>query len=211
MVCGIDEAGRGPVIGPLVVAGVKIDDESKLTRLGVKDSKKLSPKRREVLAEGIEKMAECDVRVVPAEDIDQLMSLMTINRIEARIFASVIERLRPELVYVDSADANESNFRSMILRELDFDVELVSKHNADETYPVVSAASNIAKVKRDEEIRRIEDEIGEKIGSGYPSDSVTISFLERWIKEHGDLPPHTRRAWKTSKRLLSLSKTKKLM
>ena len=211
MICGIDEAGRGPVIGPLVVAGVKVDDESKLTELGVRDSKKLSPRQREFLSQEIRKIAECDVRVVPAEDLDQLMELMTINRAEAKIFASVIEKLRPEVAYVDSADANEDTFKSQILKELDFDVEVVSKHKADEMYPVVSAASCVAKVRRDADVRKIEEEIGERIGSGYPSDKKTIRFLERWIEKHGDLPPHTRKAWKTSKRLLSLSKTKKLM
>jgi len=211
MICGVDEAGRGPVIGPLIVAGVKVDDDLKLSRLGVKDSKKLSPRRREYLAEEIKKLAEYEIEIVPAADIDQLMNLMTINRIEAKLFASVIEKLRPEVAYVDSGDVSEANFRSSILKELKFKLELISKHNADDIYPVVSAASIIAKVKRDAEMRRIEKEIGEKIGSGYPSDSATINFLERWIAKHGDLPPHTRKAWKTSKRLLSLSKTKKLV
>jgi len=210
MTCGVDEAGRGPVMGPLVVAGVKIDDESKLIRLGVRDSKKLSPKRREFFSKEIMELAEHEISVVPAADIDQLMSIMTINRIEAKIFASVIEKLRPEIAYVDSGDSNEETFKSQIQNELDFELEIVSKHKADEIYPVVSAASIIAKVRRDEEIKEIEKEIGEAIGSGYPSDPDTIKFLESWIERHGDLPPHARRAWKTSKRLLSQSKTNKL-
>jgi ribonuclease HII len=211
MISGIDEAGRGPVIGPLVVVGVKVDDDSGLVNLGVKDSKKLDPRRREFLAGEITKMAEFEANVVPAADLDQLMNLMTINMIEVKLFASIIEKLRGETVYVDSADTNESNFKSLILKELSFEIEIVSKHNADDMYPVVSAASILAKVRRDEEVRKIEEEIGEKVGSGYPSDRVTMKFLERWIEEHGDLPPHTRRSWKTSKRLLSLSKTSKLM
>ena len=210
MICGVDEAGRGPVLGPLVVAGVKVKDDSGLVKLGVKDSKKLSPRTRERLATEITKLAEYSVEVVPAEDLDQLMDLMTINHVEAKIFASVIEKLRPETAYVDSADTNESSFSSMIEKELSFEPEIICRHKADEMYPVVSAASILAKVRRDEEVRLIKEELGEEIGSGYPSDRVTIAFIESWIKRHGELPPHTRKAWKTSKRLLSMSKMRKL-
>jgi ribonuclease HII len=150
------------------------------------------------------------VEVVPAADLDQLMGLMTINHVEAKIFASVIEKLRPESAYVDSGDTNESTFKSMIEKELSFGTEIICRHKADEMYPVVSAASILAKVRRDEEVRLIKEEIGEEIGSGYPSDRVTIAFLESWIKRYGELPPHTRKAWKTSKRLLSMAKIKKL-
>jgi ribonuclease HII len=210
MICGVDEAGRGPVMGPLVVAGVKVKDDSDLVRLGVKDSKKLLPRKREALAAEIMKIAECCVEVVPAEDLDQLMELMTINHAEAKVFASIIEKLKPETAYVDSGDSNESSFRSMIEKELSSKPEIICRHKADDMYPVVSAASILAKVRRDEEVRLIKEEIGEEIGSGYPSDRVTIAFLESWINRHGELPPHTRKAWKTSKRLLSMSKIRKL-
>jgi ribonuclease HII len=210
MICGVDEAGRGPVIGPLVVAGVMLDDDEQLIKLNVKDSKKCTPKLRERLAEQIRKIAKSEIILVSASDIDTMRERYTMNQIESKLFATVIEKLKPDIVYVDSADVREEFFGQEILRELDFKPDIVSKHGADDLFPVVSAASIIAKTRRDEEVRKIEDEIGEPIGSGYPSDEKTIHFLEKWIKEKGILPPYTRHSWKTAQRLLNENKTKKI-
>src|SRR5207253_5468086 len=84
------------------------------------------------------------------------------------------------------------------------------QHNADELFPVVSAASILAKVCRDRQMRTIEDEIGMHIGSGYASDADTIAFLETWIRTHGSLPPHTRASWDTARRLLAEARNHKL-
>lgn len=210
MICGVDEAGRGPVMGPLVVAGVAIESDVPLRQLGVKDSKKLTPERRESLAADIEKIARHAVLVIPAEDIDVMRSEMSLNDFEAKLFASVIEKLRPETAYVDAVDVDEIEFKRAVLRELPFEVEIVSQHGADDLFPVVSAASILAKVRRDAEVRLIEAEIREPIGSGYPSDPVTLRFLEKWIKEKGTLPPHTRASWDTAKRLLAEARNRKL-
>ncbi len=210
MICGVDEAGRGPVIGPMVVAGVMLLDDSGLVAINVKDSKKCTPKLRQKLAKEIKKLAKMEVIVVSAADIDLMRERYSMNQIEAKLFATIIERLKPDLAYVDSADVREEFFKLEILKELKIEVNIISKHSADELYPVVSAASIIAKTRRDAEISRIEGEIGEPIGSGYPSDPVTIRFLEKWIKEKGVLPPYTRRSWKTAQRLLNRSKTKKI-
>ena len=209
-ICGVDEAGRGPVIGPLVVAGVLVENDKSLREMRVRDSKKLSAKRREELAGKILKVAECEIQVVPAEDIDEMRKLMTINELEARVFASVVRKLRPELAYLDSADANCETFERLVRNELDFDLKIVSEHKADEVYPVVSAASVIAKERREEEVRRIREELGEEIGSGYPADPITVEFMKKWISEKGGLPPYTRRSWETARRMLAESKVKKL-
>lgn len=209
-ICGVDEAGRGPVIGPLVVAGVLVEDDAELREIQVRDSKKLSEKRRGELARMIVETADCEIEVVPAEDIDEMRKLMTINEFEARLFASILGKLRPDTAYLDSADANRKTFEKSVRKELDFDLEIVCEHKADERYPVVSAASIIAKEKREEEVRRIGEELGEDIGSGYPADPITIEFMQRWISENGDLPPHTRRSWETARKMLSTSKTRKL-
>ena len=209
-ICGVDEAGRGPVIGPMVVAGVLVEEEETLRMLGVRDSKKLEPRRREALAQKIVEVARSHLIVMPAKEIDLLREEMTINQIEMKLFATVIERLKPDIAYVDSADVNEEKFGEAIKRELDFPVDIVSKHGADALYPAVSAASILAKTTRDAEVRRIEEEIGRSIGSGYPADPNTIAFLEEWIREKGDLPPHTRRSWETSRRLLSAAKARRL-
>jgi len=210
MICGVDEAGRGPVIGPLVVAGVAIESDALLRKLNVRDSKKLPPERREALAPEIRKLTQCEIIVIPAEDIDTMRAEMSLNVFEAKLFAAIIEKLRPEIAYVDSADVDEFEFRRTITKLLSFDVEIVSKHGADDLFPVVSAASILAKVARDAEMRKIEAELGEKIGSGYPHDPETITFLEKWIREKGTLPPHARASWDTAKRLLSEAATRKL-
>ena len=210
MIVGVDEAGRGPVIGPLVVAGVAVESDVELRHMNVRDSKKLSPERREALAPEIEKVSTYEVVVIPAERIDIMRSEMSLNDFEAKLFAEVIDKLRPETAYVDAADVDEIEFKRCVRKELAFDVEIVSQHNADELFPVVSAASILAKVCRDREMRTIEDEIGLHIGSGYASDADTIAFLETWIRTHGSLPPHTRASWDTARRLLAESRNHKL-
>jgi ribonuclease HII len=122
----------------------------------------------------------------------------------------VIEKLHPQVAYVDSADAVEHEFKKAILRSLPFEVDIVSKHGADDLFPVVSAASIVAKVHRDAAIRKIEEEIGQKVGSGYSHDAETITFMERWIRETGALPPHTRASWDTARRLMSAANTHKI-
>ncbi len=209
-ICGVDEAGRGPVIGPLVVSGVSLDDESQLTSHGVKDSKKLSPNRRRELSEIIRSIARVETVEVPAEEIDTLRKEMTLNELEVNLFATVLDRLRPAIAYVDSADVDAERFGEDIMRELDFEIEIVSKHKADEIYPVVGAASIIAKTTRDGEIAKIALQVGQEIGSGYPSDPATIEFLENWIRENHDLPPHTRKSWETTRKILQRARTKRI-
>jgi len=207
---GVDESGRGPVIGPLVVAAVMVESDAPLRQLNVRDSKKLSADRREALAPEIERLCRHEVLVIPAEDIDAKRAEMSLNDFEAKLFASVIEKLRPDVAYVDSADVDEFEFRRSILKELPYECEIVSKHQADDLFPVVSAASILAKVRRDREMRTIEAQLHQRIGSGYSHDEETIAFLERWIRENGTLPPHTRASWDTAKRLLAQAHARKI-
>jgi ribonuclease HII len=209
-ICGVDEAGRGPVMGPLVVSGVTLDDESQLSGMGVKDSKKLSPVRRQEIAQKIRAIADVHTIEVPAEEIDVLRDEMTLNEIEVNLFSSVLDHLRPAVAYVDSVDVNADRFGKNIRRRLDFDIEIVSKHKADDLYTIVGAASIIAKTTRDNEIEKIKTEIGQEIGSGYPSDPITMDFLEKWIRENHDSPPHARRSWETTKRIMRGASTRKL-
>ena len=210
MICGVDEAGRGPVLGPLVVAGVVCESDVPLRQLNVRDSKKLSPERREQLVPGIEEVCRAEIVVVPAADIDVMRAEMSLNSFEARLFANVIEKLHPDTAYVDAVDVDEIEFKREIQKHLPIEVEIVSQHQADDLFPVVSAASIVAKVRRDREMRKIEESFGVHVGSGYPSDPDTIAFLENWIKEKGTLPPHTRASWDTARRLLSESRNRKL-
>lgn len=193
-----------------MVAGVAIESDVALRQLNVRDSKKLSPEKREALAPEIEKLARCEVLVIPAERIDAMRAEMSLNDFEAKLFAELIERLHPETAYVDAADADAIEFKRCVQRELRFAVDVVSQHKADELFPVVSAASILAKVRRDREMRVIEEAIGDAIGSGYSSDPDTIRFLEKWIKKEGTLPPYTRTSWDTARRLLAESRNRKL-
>lgn len=210
MICGVDEAGRGPVIGPLVVAAVMVDNERSLRRLKVKDSKLLTKARREQLYPKIMESARVEVAVITADDIDRFRDEESLNLLEVQHFAALIDRLIPEKVFVDAADVVEERFGRLICDRLVCRPTMVSCHRADAKYPVVSAASVVAKVTRDRLIEEIAQQIGEPIGSGYPTDPVTRAFLEKWIREKGDFPPHTRRSWRTAKEIYSLSKVCKL-
>ena len=205
MICGIDEAGRGPVVGPMVVAGVKVNDDGKLIEIGVKDSKRLSASTREELEEVIKDCTEFTLRVVSAEDIDSLRSSMTLNELEADLFANVVNELcvDSDTCYLDSASTDENNFADMVKRKTSVQPSILSEHGADDEYPVVSAASILAKVERDRKVEEICGELGEDIGSGYPSDAKTRDFLRKWISEKGSLPPYTRESWETCRELMN--------
>ncbi len=187
-----------------------VEDDKALRRLKVRDSKKLTALKREELAPKIRKIARIELVEIPAEQIDGLRERMSLNKLEARIFASIIDALCPRTAYVDAADVDEESFGRMVKRSLVHEVDLVSEHKADDTYPVVSAASIVAKVHRDARIREIEAEIGEPIGTGYASDPQTVEFLERWTKDKKSFPPHTRRSWLTSQNIMMMNHMRKL-
>ncbi len=205
---GVDEAGRGPVIGPLVVAGVLLTSENENQELrdwGVRDSKKCTPRRRIKLAEEIRKACKYSIKITSASAIDDYRKTKNINELEGELFGEVINLLGPNedtTVIVDSADANEDTFKRYIEAKINTSCKIISRHKADEQYPVVAAASILAKTVRDFEVEKIGKELNVELGSGYPTDPITQKFLEKWIKEKGDLPPHTRRSWKTAQRLL---------
>jgi len=215
MICGADEAGRGPCFGPLVVAGILVENDTELIRIGVKDSKQLTPKKREQIAPQITRLVtKYELTILPAADIDDLRKTMTINQLEVFMFSKIIEKLKPDICYVDAADVNEERFGRDILSHLSFKPQMISRHKADEMYPIVGAASILAKVTRDEHVRRIAQELEPKLnlplGSGYPADPTTKKFLETWVSRFGSLPPHVRRSWETCQKLISEQKTKRL-
>ncbi len=210
MICGVDEAGRGPVLGPMVVAAVAIEDDAPLRLMQVRDSKKLTPARREELAAKITDSCRVEYRVIGHEEIDRRGTKVSLNELEAVAFAELIDRVKAEVVYVDACDVNERHFRQMVSGRLSYNPQMVCEHKADDHYPIVSAASIIAKTNRDRIVSEMQTEIGQEIGSGYASDPITRTFLQKWIKENGDLPPYTRRSWATAKDALSLSKNAKL-
>jgi len=201
---GIDEAGRGPVIGPIVIAGVVIseDDEKILLELGVKDSKLLTKEKREELYPKIlDIVKKSSVLKVFPEEIDARASVyLNLNDLEAVKCADIINTLKPEKVIVDCPSPNISAYKLTIMKYLDDKkVELIPEHKADFNHVVVAAASVLAKVERDNEIEKLKKEIGIDFGSGYPSDPLTQKFLkENWDKYPG-LFRKTWDSWKVLK------------
>lgn len=209
LVAGVDDAGRGAAIGPLVIAGVSVKEEQlpKLVALGVKDSKLLTAHRREILAPEVRGVVEgCMVIKLSPGQIDDVVlngrKLRRLNWLEAQTMAKVIEALRPDKAYVDASDVLEERFKAHILECLPFRIPVVSEHKADRTYPVVSAASIIAKVERDAEIADLARVYGD-FGSGYPSDPRTADFLRRCLAKTGEYPDFVRKSWKPVKKVKS--------
>ncbi len=205
MIAGIDEAGKGPVLGPMCVAGLMLDEGKldALAEMGVRDSKLLTPRKREILETGIKKIADrYYILEVSPFQIDELRKIMTMNEIMVECYAKVLEELKPDSAFVDAADVISSRFGENIQKKYMRKIDITSEHDADKKYPIVSAASILAKVQRDAMVKQIERKIGFEIGSGYPSDPKTIRFLEEWIGEHGSLPDFARSSWETAKRLI---------
>ena len=208
LVCGVDDAGRGPVIGPLVIAGVLVEESrlGLLKSLGVKDSKKLTPDARTRLAEEIPRIVDRHYIVeLDAPSLDKVVNrapkFQRLNLLEAKKMAEVVEALRPDVVYVDSSDTDTERFRNNILDELTYRPKVISEHHADDTYPVVSAASILAKVRRDTRIDEIRKQYGD-FGSGYAHDPQTIRFLGEYYRANKEFPPIVRRSWKTLRNIV---------
>jgi len=209
LIGGVDEAGRGPVIGPMVLACVVCERDrlSSLVALGVRDSKSLTPARRERLYKHITGLAlEVGVKVVGPKEIDESVGThFNLNRLEAKVTADLIRSLKhtPSLLYVDSPDPVARRYGELLTRLLEErgikGLEVIADNRADRKYVVVSAASVVAKVVRDRIIEGLKRFYGD-FGSGYPSDPRTLSFLRSWTRT-GRLPPIVRRSWATLKKL----------
>jgi|TARA_B100001964_G_scaffold228142_1_gene278884 ribonuclease HII len=205
MICGLDEAGRGPVLGDLVVAGICCNEEDVkiLKEIGVNDSKVLSPKKREKLFKILTRDYLFDIVSISPQQLDKLRLKYTLNVIEAIAFAKIIDRLKPSKAYIDCADPIPNNFKNAIEQNLQHECRLVIEHKADQKYPVVSAGSIIAKVTRDAKIKMLSQEYG-SIGSGYPADPITREFLSKWIRKYRSYPPFVRKSWKTTSKTANL-------
>ena len=183
---GIDDAGRGPIIGPMVLAGVLIekDDEAKLRGWGVKDSKLLTPKKREEIARKIEKNFKTHVELTFPDEIDSRTKMANLNFIEAVKAGMIVNKLMQNVdekvkVVIDCPSVNIKVWGGQVRKFIDKKefVEICCEHKADVNHVVVGAGSIVAKVRRDAEIEKIKEKWGE-IGSGYPSDPVTKKFLK---------------------------------
>ena len=202
MICGVDEAGKGPVMGPMVVAGVSVKNAKLIENLGFKDSKLLSSQRRLELFNLIKQNYSYEIEIINVEKIDEYRMKNQLNLLNRKAFEKVISKLNPKVAYVDAADVNEERFGREIKVNLTNpnDTDVISMHKADSMIPVVAAASIIAKQTRELEIKKLKKEIGD-FGSGYPSDERTIKFLKSYFHDNSRWPPGTRKSWKTIERI----------
>lgn len=213
VVCGIDEAGRGPIIGPLVICGFLIEEgkEQELIDLGVKDSKLLSPVQRERIAKILEKKYRFKTVVILPKEIDDAVNgkdCLNLNWLEAKKAIEIINWLEPGAVVLDCPSPNIKAYTDYIHQDLkNKKAKLLCAHHADRDYPVVGAASIVAKVLRDKLIEDLKKEINEDFGSGYVADPKTKKFLgKNWAK----YPDIFRHSWSPYKILASGGKQKGL-
>lgn len=200
-VLGIDEAGRGPVIGPLVMVGFLMDEKDLklLTQLGVKDSKQLTEARREELEPKLRELGEVFMEVIHPWQID----VENLNVLERKAAKRIIAAAKPNQAFVD---AFEKNLDKKLQTQ---GVKIIAEYKADDTYPVVGAASIVAKVHRDRAIKDLAKKHG-PMGSGYPSDPMTRKFVEAWIKEHKTIPDFIRKSWGTTRNIIEKAEQKPL-
>ena len=202
MIGGIDEAGRGCVIGPMVIALTMINpmEEYKLKEIGVKDSKLLSKNKRKKLYYQIKKICKIKKIKIPAQKINQLMEEKNLNEIEAYYCAKLLQNTNCKKIYIDSPDPQPAKFEKRIRKYLkDNSIQIIAQNKADDTYPIVGAASIIAKYSRDKEIETIKKEVGD-FNSGYTSDPKTIEFLEKNLN-NSNLQKYIRKKWVTLQKL----------
>jgi len=202
-VCGVDEAGRGSLVGPLVIAGVSINQSKirKLKSMGVRDSKKLTPSQREKLYKKIIKFADnYYVAKINPPTIDRSVNKHDLNNLEAKYMAKVISKLNPNISYVDSCDVNPSRFGKKISKLAKNNI-VKSYHHADSKFVIVSAASIIAKVNRDRAIQNLRKK--HNIGSGYPSDPKTKRFVKNYYHNMNKIPNFVRSSWKPVRIMLN--------
>lgn len=216
IIVGLDEAGRGPVLGPLVMVAlaIKEEDQKKLEWMGVKDSKQLSSEARNELFERIREVVhDFRIEVIEPDAIDlSLQSTNTnLNWLEAETSARLVSELDPDVIILDCPSPNTAAYREYVLERLSEAVRkkatLLAEHKADVNHIIVSAASVIAKVIRDRHIEHIINEIGINCGSGYMSDPRTQEFLEKYYDKFPDL---FRRGWQSYKDVEEKKKQKRL-
>jgi len=197
---GVDEAGKGPVLGGMVAAAVLADPAALPD--GVADSKRLSPDRRQAFDATLQARADVAIGVayipIPAiDDPDTDMNTLTVEAHAAAIRAvpAAIDGVAGTL---DAGDVDAARFARRVDDRLAATPDLAAAHGADATDPIVGAASIVAKVARDAHLTSVATGYDADLGSGYPSDPVTRAFLAEYVDTHGELPACARRSWQTS-------------
>jgi ribonuclease HII len=196
MQIGADEAGKGPVLGPMVAAAVRAPADA--VPAAVDDSKRLASTRREDLADRLRSAAPVDVgvAVVTPARIDDPGTDMNSLTVAAQVEAVAAVAVDDDALTVDAGDVDADRFGRRIESGVDAAVTVRSEHRADENHAHVAAASIVAKVERDARVEALANRYGD-VGSGYPSDDRTRRFLAEYVNEHGELPACARASWAT--------------
>ena len=212
IIAGIEDAGRGPIIGPMVLAGVSIDEDkiTELKEMKVKDSKLLTPKKRQELYSKIIAVAkDYKIIIVEPKEIDEALESdsLNLNWLEAIKFAQIINYLKPDKAIVDCPSPNIRAYKEYLMVYLkDKNIDLICEHKADVNYPIVSASSIIAKVTRDREVEKLKKKYGD-FGSGYLADPKTKKFFDENWEKH---PEIFRKTWTPYKDHINGKNQKKL-
>ena len=212
-ILGIDEAGRGPVIGPMVMSAylMNSEEENTLKEMGIKDSKKIAPKKREKIFSLLKEKSHYTISLEPSEiDYFLLSTNINLNKLELITTVKLILKANKEhnidKVIVDTPTKGVDKYKLELIEEIkkqskteSISFEIICENKADDKYVSVGAASVIAKVTRDEKIKKITEEFGE-IGSGYPSDVKTKDALEKMIESNNiTFLKYVRKSWATYK------------
>lgn len=201
---GLDEAGRGSTVGPLVVGAFAIDEGAlaELPRLGVRDSKRLSPLRRSEIRAALPALGGCRSLAFAPRTIDRYVARGGLNELELAAFARLIRALNPDLAIVDACDPNADRFGRRLSALAGPGTTILARHRADAEFPVVGAASIVAKVRRDRALASLRARLGDDLGSGYPSDPRTQAFVAAAVRGGDRRPEWLRLSWAPVQRVM---------
>jgi len=198
LICGIDEARRGPVLGPMVMCGALIEEEDlhKLIALKPRDSKLMTAsEREESYPKLLRVLKHYKVFILQPDEIDKAVhghDGLNLNKLEAKKQAEILDEFKPGKAIIDCPSNNIDSYGIYLKKLLkNKKIELILEHNA-ERYPLVAAASIIAKVTGDREVEKLKKQIGIDFGSGYMSDPKTVEFLQKNFENYPEL---FRKSW----------------
>ena len=202
IVCGVDEAGRGSVVGDLCIGCFVVDDT---TEYDAKDSKKVSAKKRaSYYAHILETGLEVSVLRISSQELNEMHENgMSLNDMEVWGFTKILNELdiRPDRIVLDACDTNQERFGLKVCNGLNYDPQVISCHRADSIYKETAAASIVAKYHRELSMDSMKQIYGQDIGSGYPSDTKTIHWLTQYYQTNQSFPSNTRLFWSTIDRV----------
>ncbi len=209
--CGIDEAGRGPVIGSLFVAGVCATQSQiqALSQLGVTDSKMLSAKKRVALYDKIINIVSSYhiIEITPAQIDNRVLLQKSLTDLELDATITIVQKVQPDSIIIDCPSANKESYKQIFLQKSHFQGEVTVEFKADLNHTVVGAASILAKVSRDKSIDELKEKLQINCGSGYPSDPYTQEFLKTYYDTY---PEIFRKSWESYKTILSQNTQRRL-